>query len=508
MQRLRRPLLFLTVLIIATAGLVYELLAGTVASYVLGDSVRQFSITIGAYLFALGVGSYLSRFVKSRVGERFIEIELATGLAGGLSAPLLFIGFSQGKFFGPLLYGTILVIGTLVGLEIPLLMRILKEELDFEELIARVLTVDYVGALAGSVLFALVLVPSLGLNRTSLTFGLLNCAVGVLSTFVLADIVSRRARLRLRMMAGVIATILVAGLVYADKLTTFAEQGLYADPIVYSRQSPYQRVVLTENPHSVQLFLNGNLQFSSADEYRYHEALVHPAFATAPRHARVLILGGGDGLALREVFRYPGVEHVTMVDLDPAVTNLARQLPTMQNLNHNSLSDPRLNLVNADAMAWLREDGREPFDVVIVDFPDPNNFSLGKLYTRGFYRLLGRVIGDDTAVVVQSTSPMYARKSFWCIARTMRGAGLSTHSYHVHVPSFGEWGYVLAMRHPFDPPTTLRSEGVEGLRFLNDATLASLFIFSEDMSEVPVRENTLNDQQLVAYYEHEWSLWN
>ncbi|NOY94295.1 MAG: polyamine aminopropyltransferase [Deltaproteobacteria bacterium] len=505
MQRLRRPLLFLTVLVIATAGLVYELLAGTVASYVLGDSVRQFSITIGAYLFALGIGSYLSRYVKEGVAARFIEVELATALAGGLSAPLLFIGFSQGKFFGPLLYGTIMVIGTLVGLEIPLLMRILKEELDFEELIARVLTVDYVGALVGSVLFALVLVPSLGLNRTSLTFGLLNCAVGVLSTFVLADVVPKRALLRLRITASAIAVILVAGLVYADRLTTFAEQGLYADPIVYSQQSAYQRVVLTENPHSVQLFLNGNLQFSSADEYRYHEALVHPAFARAPRHSRVLILGGGDGLALREVFRYPDVEHVTMVDLDPAVTNLARQIPTMQRLNHNSLSDPRLTLINADAMAWLRADGRRPFDVVIVDFPDPNNFSLGKLYTRGFYRLLMRVIGPDTALVVQSTSPMYARKSFWCIARTMRSAGFSTHSYHAHVPSFGEWGYVLAMKHPFEPPTQLR---VDGLRFLNDATLASLFIFSRDMQELPVRENTLNDQQLVAYYEHEWSLWN
>jgi spermidine synthase len=338
-----------------------------------------------------------------------------------------------------------------------------------------------------------------------LTFGLLNCAVGVLSTFVLADVLKRRALLRLRIIAGAIAVLLLAGLFYADRLTSFAEQGLYADPIVYSHQSPYQRVVLTENPHSVQLFLNGNLQFSSADEYRYHEALVHPAFATAPRHATVLILGGGDGLALREVFRYPDVERVTMVDLDPAVTNLARQLPTMQRLNENSLSDPRLTLVNADAMAWLREDDRTPFDVVIVDFPDPNNFSLGKLYTRGFYRLLTRVIGPDTALVVQSTSPMYARKSFWCIARTMRGAGFSTHSYHAHVPSFGEWGYVLAMRHPFDPPTRLRTER---LRFLNDSTLGSLFVFSRDMQELPVRENTLNDQQLVAYYEHEWSLWN
>lgn len=505
-MRLRTPLLFLTVLIIATSGLVYELLAGTLASYVLGDSVTQFSTTIGAYLFAMGIGSYLSRFVKKDVSQRFVEVELGAALVGGFSAPFLFLGFASAAYFGPLLYGTILVIGTLVGLEIPLLMRILKDELEFEELVARVLTVDYIGALFGSIMFAIVLVPRLGLNRTSLLFGLLNCGVAFGSTWVLADLIAKSARLRLRVLSVVLAAALLTGFVKADELTTWTEQGLYGDPIVYAEQTPYQRIVMTQGRTSTQLFLNGNLQFSSSDEYRYHEALVHPAFAVAPRHARVLVLGGGDGLALREVFRHGGVEEVTLVDLDPAVTDLASHNRALRQLNAQALDDPRLTLVNDDAMVWLDEAERGPFDIVIIDFPDPNNFALGKLYTRRFYRVLESATHRDTAVVVQSTSPMYARRSFWCIDATMRAAGFSTHAYHATVPSFGEWGYVLAMPHAFDPPDRLPP--VEGLRYLDDATLRSLFVFPQDMARLDVEENRLNNQRLVLYYEDEWALWN
>ena len=333
---LRTPLLFLTVLVIATSGLVYELLAGTLASYVLGDSVTQFSTTIGAYLFAMGIGAYLSRFIVDRVSQRFVEVELAAALIGGCSAPFLFLGFAHASFFGVLLYGTIIVIGTLVGLELPLLMRILKEELDFKELVARVLTFDYIGALFGSLMFAIVLVPKLGLNRTSLLFGLLNCVVALMSTWVLSDLIDARARLRLRVMAVLLGLGLIGGLFGADRLTTWTEQALYADPIIYAKRSVYQRLVVTRSAHSVQLFLNGNLQFSSADEYRYHEALTHPAFAAAPRHERVLVLGGGDGLAVREVLEYDAVREVVLVDLDPAVTEMARTLAPIRALNRGA----------------------------------------------------------------------------------------------------------------------------------------------------------------------------
>jgi spermidine synthase len=520
-MRLRIPLLYLTVLVISTCGLVYELLAGTLASYVLGDSVTQFSITIGTYLFAMGIGSYLSRFVRNEIGERFIEVELATALLGGFSAPLLFIAFAHAERFEPVLYGTILSIGTLVGLEIPLLMRILKEELAFEDLVARVLAVDYVGALVGSVLFAIVLVPRLGIDRTSLLFGLLNGVVGLAGTWALGDLLTPSAKRRLRATAVVVLALLASGFVWSARITAFTEQELYADPIVSAVQSPYQRIVVTRGPRSVQLFLNGNLQFSSSDEYRYHEALVHPAFAAAERRAKVLVLGGGDGLAMREIYRYPEVESVTLVDLDRAVTDLAGTLPLLRDLNERAFDDPRTHVVHDDAMAWLAERRRGPFDVIIIDFPDPNNFALGKLYTGRFYALLQSAMHEGSAVAVQSTSPLVARKSFWCVIQTMEDAGFTVHGYHANVPAFGEWGYALARLVPFEPPTRLARGGASAplhhtsrggasapLRYLDDATLAGLFVLSPDMSRVPVESNRLNDQMLVRYYEDEWANWN
>jgi spermidine synthase len=504
-MRYRAPLLFLTVLVIATAGLVYELVAGTLASYVLGDSVTQFSMTIGVYLFAMGIGAYLSRYVRRDVSTRFVEIELAAAVVGGFSAPFLFLGFAYSEVFHVLLYGTIVIIGTLVGLEIPLLMRILREELEFEELVAKVLSVDYLGALAGSILFALVLVPSLGLNRTSLVFGMLNCAVGLMTTWVLADLLQPRTRLRLRVTGTVVALLLGAGLYYAEELTHFGEEAFYADPIVLAEQSAYQRIVVTRGRGSVQLFLDGNLQFSSSDEYRYHEALVHPAMATAEQRTRVLVLGGGDGLAVREVLRWPDVGSVTLVDLDEAMTRLAREHPLLRDLNRRSLDDPRVTIIHDDAMVWLDESEPGPFDVIVADFPDPNNYSLGKLYTSRFYRLVSRAMHDGSALSVQSTSPFYARQSFWCIERTIASTGLSTAPFHVTVPSFGAWGFVLAMKRPFDTPSDLP---LDDLRYLNADTLRLAFTFGEDEGPVEVETNRLNDQQLVHYYEREWSRWN
>lgn len=498
------PLLFLTVLVIATAGLVYELIAGTLASYVLGDSVFQFSTIIGVYLSAMGLGAYLSRFVQDRLAIRFIEVELAAALVGGFSAPFLFVVFAYADAFRVLLYGTVVLIGMLVGIELPLLMRILEKELDFKELVAKVLTFDYVGALIGSLLFAIVLMPALGLVRTSLLLGLLNCGVALMTTWVLADLIYRPIRWRLRAKGFALAAALIAAFAFSDRLTHFAEGELYSDTIVYAKQSPYQRIVLTRGPLGVQLFLNGNLQFASHDEYRYHEALVHPAFAVAPRHQSVLVLGGGDGLAVREILRHPDVERVTLVDLDPAMTELATQVGVMRELNRGALIDPRVTVVNDDAMVWLDERERGPFDVVIVDFPDPNNFSLGKLYTSRFYGLLRDAMSPDAAMIVQATSPLYARRSYWCVERTIAASGFDTAPFHAFVPSFGEWGYVLAMPRPFDRPREVPE--VEGLRYLNDRTMRSLFVFSEDMARPDdVEINRLNTQRLVQYYESEWS---
>jgi spermidine synthase len=332
---------------------------------------------------------------------------------------------------------------------------------------------------------------------------LLNAAVGIASTWLIderepGELAGARWR------GFVVAGLLALAFLQADRLTSLAESDIYSDEVVFARQSAYQRIVVTRSRASFQLFLNGNLQFSSGDEYRYHEALVHPAFAVAEHKKRVFIGGGGDGLAAREALRYPEVESIVLVDLDPAMTQLARTFEPLRRLNGDSLGNPKVQVVNEDAMVWLAERGGE-FDVMLIDFPDPNNLTLGKLYTTRFYTLARRHLAPGGAMAVQATSPLFARASFWCIARTLEAAGFFVRPYHSFVPSFGEWGFVLARSEAFEVPARV---DIGSLRWLNDATMRSLFLLGEDMTEVPVEINRLNNQALVQYYEREWRKWN
>ena len=499
----RTPLLFLNVIIIATCGLIYELLAGTLSSYVLGDSVTQFSFIIGIYLSAMGVGSWLSKYIEKRVPEKFIDIELAVAVLGGFSAPLLFLTFAYVTYFQIILYSMVFLIGVLVGLEIPLLMRILKDELDFKTLVSRVLALDYVGALVASLLFPIFLVPKLGLNRTSLLFGMLNAAVAIWATWLLEPLIKKNVT-TLRIKGAVVIILLLIAFIKADRLTTLAEDALFTDNIIYAKSSPYQRIVVTKGKMGHALFLNGNLQFSSFDEYRYHEALVHPAFAAFEGDPkRVLVLGGGDGLAIREILKYRSVEAIQLVDLDPMMTGLSSALPALAELNNYALDDPRVSVINTDAFVWLDNTDIAPFDIAIVDFPDPNNFALGKLYTTRFYNLLKQKLTPNAAVVIQCTSPLIARYSYWSIIKTLAAAGYTVKPYQTTVPSFGVWGYALAKQQPFEAPRLPRD--VE-LKFLNASTFASMFEFPTDMTmpQEEIEINRLDNQALVRYYETEW----
>jgi spermidine synthase len=495
----RPPLLFLNVLIVATCGLIYELLAGTLASYVLGDSVTQFSLIIGIYLFAMGVGSWLSRFIEKGLARRFVDVELAVAILGGFSAPLLFLTFARVSYFYPVLYFIVFAIGVFVGLEIPLLLRILKDEIEFKELVSRVLAFDYIGALLASILFPILFVPRLGLIRTSLVFGMLNAGVALWGTWLLRPLI-KGGIAGLRVRSIVVLALLLLAFVNANRITSLAEDEMFADEIVYTKDTPYQRIVITRGRAGFQLFLNGNLQFSSTDEYRYHEALVHPAMLLANNPKRVLVLGGGDGLAVREILKYSSVERVTLVDLDPDMTKLSNRFPLLAALNNHSFEDPRVQVINEDAFVWIDKTSDPAYDAAIVDFPDPNTFALGKLYTTRFYRMLRARLTDTAAVSVQSTSPMFARNSYWCIIRTLEAAGFVVKPYYTAVPSFGLWGYALARKTPFEIPTT----APDGLRFLDNQTLAAMFRLSKDIEPVPVEINRLDNQALVRYYEGEW----
>ena len=489
--------LFISVALIAACGLIYELVAGTLASYLLGDSVFQFSTVIGSYLFAMGVGSALSRFITRGLVARFIGIELMVGLVGGFSSAGLFLAFAYTQGFRLILYAVVIVIGILVGLEIPLLMRILKDRLEFRELVAHVLTFDYLGALGASLLFPIFLVPKLGMVRSALLFGMINAGVALWSTYLFRDHLGARTWLRVGCIAVLAA--LGIGMAGAESMTRAADANLYADEVIFARDTHYQRIVLTKWKDDVRLFLSSHLQFSSRDEYRYHEALVHPGLASIPGARRVLVLGGGDGLAVREILKYPGVQSVTLVDLDPEMTKLFSTHSYLATLNQHSLTNSRVHVINADAFPWLAEHP-DPFDFVVVDFPDPTNYSLGKLYTTAFYRLLAKHLSAQGLAVVQSTSPLFARQSYWCIVETLKQAGLRTYPYHVYVPAFGEWGYVLAGLNPYEFPAHVP----ERLRYLSAAAIPQLFQFPNDMLPVDAEPNRLNDQVLVRYYEQDW----
>ena len=496
-----RLLLLLTVLVIATCGLIYELVAGALASYLLGDSVTQFSTIIGLYLFAMGCGSWLSRYIERDLLTVFVRVELLLGLVGGFSALVLFLAFDWVSHFRVLLYGQVLLIGVLVGLEIPLLMRLLRDAYSFAELVSQVFTFDYIGALFASLLFPLVLVPQLGLAQTSLLFGMVNVGVGLCVAWVLGERLRQR---RFLLAAGVAILVLQGvGMAWSERLLAWAERRTYAETVVLARSSPYQRIVLTRRADETRLYLNGNLQFSSRDEHRYHEALVHPALTAHRQPRRVLVLGGGDGLAVREILRHPRIEHVDLVDLDPEMTRLFRSNALLVALNDSALHHPRVQIHHADAFRWLAERQGPRYDVIVCDFPDPSSYALGKLYTTRFYDTMRQALAPNGVAVVQSTSPWVARRSFWCVAATLEAVGFCVRPYHAHVPSFGEWGYVLAAADCPYPQQPLPP----GLRFLTAEVLPQLFAFPPDLARLPVEINRLNNQQLVRYFDAEWEAW-
>lgn len=498
--------MLVSVFVVAACGLVYELAAGALASYLLGDSILQFSTVIGTYLFAMGVGSWLSRYLTRQLVAHFLRIELMVGLFGGLMPAGLFVAnsllpaWSTGPFRA-LLYALVMLIGVLVGLEIPLVMRILKRQFAhryaLKDLVSEVLTFDYLGALVVSLAFPLLLVPHMGIVRTGVLFGLLNAVVAVWALWLFkAELRAWRSH---AMACALVVLTLAAAMVGAAPLTTWAEDRFYGEGVVLRQDTPYQRIVISQGHGGLRLFLNGNLQFAARDEYRYHEALVHPAMSAHGAPRRVLVLGGGDGMAVREILKYPSVEGVTLVELDPAMTRLFSTDPRLVALNQGSLRSPRTKVINADAFTWLASH-EEVYDVIVVDFPDPTNHAIGKLYTTTFYALLDQHLSAGGYAVVQTTSPLIARQSFWTVASTLEAVGLHTTPYHAHVPSFGEWGFILAHHRPWHPPQTLP----QGLRFLSLKSLPALYDFPPDMARVPAEPNRLSNQVLVQTFEAEW----
>ena len=468
------------------SGIVAEFTLSTLASYLLGNTTLQWAMLMSLMLFAMGLGSRWSRLLTDRLLDRFIAIEFYLSALCVTCAVAAYFGSAFVLSAGVFIYGYAFAIGVLIGMEIPLVARMNEEYQDLRTNIASVMEKDYFGALIGGLLFAFFLLPKLGLTYTPLVLGAINFIVASVLLWQYRHLLARRRRL-LTAFWILGAGLLVLG-IYIRPIVIWGEQSRYRDRVVYQDQTVYQRIVITEWKGYHWLHLNGNVQFSTYDEERYHESLVHPAMKLSGSRNNVLILGGGDGLAVREVAKYADVKAIALVDLDKAIIDLARTHPVFVEANARALDDPRVNVVIGDAGAFLaRSDAL--FNIIIIDLPDPKGPDLARLYSREFYRLCARHLTPDGVLVTQASSPFNARLAFLCIERTMADAGFSTIPYHTYIPTMGDWGWVLGMKtqgmREEDLSRRMRQLTFEDIetQFLNAETMRGMLHFWKGMFE-------------------------
>ncbi len=488
------------------AGIVAEYVLSTLATYFLGDSVFQWTMIVSIMLFSMGLGSRISKVFEKNLLEKFIYVEFTLSILSAFAALLAYTAAAYTDYTGLLIYTFSISIGLLIGLEIPLVIRLNQE---FEELkvnVSSVMEKDYYGSLLGGIFFAFVGLPYLGLTYTPFVLGITNFLVALLLLFFLWPSIAAGAKKKLFSLSLGVATILIAGLIFARPIILYGEQRRYKDKIIYEEQSRYQRIVITQWKDDYWLYINGNQQLSTLDEVMYHEPLVHPAMSLLPGPKQVLVLGGGDGCAVREILKYPEVDSITLVDLDPAMTKLGKTHPVLRQMNEDALHHPKVEILNEDAFHFL-ENTRQYFDVVIIDLPDPKTVELGRLYSMEFYKLAARQMRPHGVLVTQAGSPYFATKAFRCIDKSMQSAGFKTQPLHNQILTLGQWGWVLGVKtdQEFDVRQRLRALSYDGIatQWLNQEAMLLITAFGKDffMAENDsIRINTIHDPVLYRYY--------
>lgn len=497
LSKQQAAILLFSILIVALCGIAYQLIISTVSSYLLGNSVYQFSLTIGLFMFSMGVGSYLSKLLSDNLVQNFINVEIAISFFGGISSLLLLMAFPYvHSLYNTVMFSLIFIIGALVGMEIPILMGILSHKQSMRDSIANVMSLDYAGGLIGAVAFPLFLLPHLGLLKSSFAIGLVNIITALINIYFFRKYLSRPKLLT--MVSILVLIMLTAFTVFGTRISSFAEKHLYFDQIIYKKQTPYQRIVVTQTPSAKEhrLYIDGHIQFSSRDEYRYHESLVHPLMSIEGKRENVLILGGGDGLAIREVLKYEDVKLIHLVDIDPEMTSISSTLPMLTRLNENSFKNEKVTVYNDDAFSFINKAGIL-YDRVIIDMPDPHNEAINKLYSREFYTMIRKRISENALLVSQSSSPFFTHKTFWGIETTLSAVYDDTLSYHVTIPSFGVWGFNLA-RVNSKIPTNFRFD--VDTKYLNDSTMMAAMVFAKDTQKVDVPVNSIMEPKLYQLY--------
>ena len=439
--RLARLAVLLAAFVCAACGLVYELELVALGGYLLGDTVTQTSVVLSVMVFAMGLGSLLAKRLTRRPATAFALVECALALTGGLSVLALYSCWAWIGRYQAAMVGLTCLIGILIGAEIPLLMTLIQRirREDAGRAVADLFAADYVGALIGGLAFPFLMLPRLGPGDGALLTGAINAVAGAaVVLWLFREEPAPRIRRLLWGGCTLVLAVLAAAAVGSDRIEHAARHALYGDQVRYATRSRYQEIVLTgpaDGP--LRLYLDGRLAVCGPDEYRGSEALVHPALASGP-DSRVLLLGGGDGLALREVLRHSGVRSVRLVDADPALPRLAGTDPGLATLNGHSLDDPRVRTTAADPMAWLRGAPAEEYDVVLADLPAPSDGGPVKFHSEEFYGLAARLLAPDGRIAVRGgeggsggADGNAGGGGLWQIEAGLRATGLRTTPYAV-----------------------------------------------------------------------------
>lgn len=542
--------LILSMMVMGGCGLMYEYVLSVLGNYLMGTSYEQIFIIIGIMLFSMGIGSIFQRLITKNLLEYFLILEIILGLAGGTSTLIIYWSHASWESSEVILYGFSFFIGMFIGMEIPILIRINEKYSDsLKTNLSEILTVDYIGSLAGAILFTYVLLVKFSLAKIGFLLGITN------TLLALVGLVAFQGLLKFKKLFSaaifLVISLLITGFVKSDDWSKKIEQKYFRDHIIFSKTSRFQHIVLTKRKNRINLYINGHLQFSSIDEFIYHEYLVHVPMLAVSQKKKVLILGGGDGLALREVLKYPEVKEVTLVDIDPVMTQISSTLPELRELNKDAFQDARVksfspnalypgpkrditmrsqrptkrfsrkefpvarvSLYHLDADLFISRI-KDYFDVIIIDFPDPNLIELSKLYSLEFYAKIFHKLNPGGFISIQASSPFFAREAFLCIGKTLQAASFKHLPYHGTVPSFsGDWGFYLAWKNKFAPNQVIKNfDQIKKIsvdtKYLNPGLIKSSFLFGKNIltTTTAIGINSRLNPRLLKYYRNSWKAW-
>lgn len=444
-RRLKSNVLKISVFATGLSGIVAEYVLATLAQYFLGNPVVQWAMIVSVMLFSMGLGSRISKRIETNLLEKFILIEFVLSILVAFSSGISYLMAGINGYVGVFIYTHSILIGLLIGMEIPLVVRLNEEFESLKVNISNVLEKDYYGSLVGGALFSFIGLPYLGLTYTPFVLGMVNFFVACILFVTLRKVVKSSLKKWVTISLVGISVILTAGMATAKKVELYGEQQRYHDKVIFSKQTKYQRIVITQWENDYWLYLNGNQQLSTKDEELYHEPIVHPVLELHPNAKQVLVLGGGDGCAVRELLKHDEIEQITLVDLDSVMLSLAQHHPVLSTLNKNSFSNDKVKLVIEDGFHFL-ENSPDYFDIILVDLPDPRSVELSRLYSQEFYIMCYRKLRSGGMMITQSGSPYFAPKAFACIDTTMKSAGFSTVQLHNQILTMGEWGWTIGAK--------------------------------------------------------------